>query len=73
VAEKWSKSKVIFTLKAPDKAGDYPLIGVYYYGTEKASPLGYENHPIYGKLIRGTYTGKSGRIKFSAPNVISVR
>ncbi|MCH7868807.1 MAG: hypothetical protein IH881_14015 [Myxococcales bacterium] len=73
VAGTWSKSKVIFTLKAPDKAGDFPLVGAYFYGTEKASPLGYETHPIYGKLIRGTYTGKSGRVKFSPAHVISVR
>ncbi len=73
VAGKWSSSKVIFTLKAPAKPGDYPLVGVYFYGTEKATPLGYENHPIYGKLIRGTYTGKSGRVKFTPAHVISVR
>ncbi|MCP5045306.1 MAG: hypothetical protein GY944_30120 [bacterium] len=73
VAGTWSKSKVIFTLRAPDKAGDYPLVGVYFYGTEKATPLGHETHPIYGKLIRGTYTGKSGRVKFSSPSVVSVR
>lgn len=72
-AGSWSKSKVIFTLKAPDTAGDLPLVAAYLYGTEKASPLGYETHPIYGKLIRGTYTGKSGRVKFSPANVISVR
>ncbi len=72
-AGSWSKSKVIFTLKAPDQAGDLPLVAAYFYGTEKASPLGYETHPIYGKLIRGTYTGKSGRVKFSSAHVISVR
>lgn len=73
VAGTWSKSKIIFTLKAPDKAGDYPLVGAYFYGTEKASPLGYETHPIYGKMVRGTYTGKSGRVKFSPKHIISVR
>ena len=73
VAGTWSKSKVIFTIRAPDKAGDYPLVGVYFYGTEKATPLGDEEHPIYGKLIRGTYTGKSGRVKFTPAHVISVR
>ena len=73
VAEKWSKSKVIFNMTAPAKAGDYPMVGVYYYGTEKATPLGHESHPIYGKLTRGTYTGKSGRVKFSTTHVISVR
>ena len=73
IAEKWAKSKVIFNIKAPAKPGDYPLVGVYYYGTEKATPLGYETHPIYGKMTRGTYTGKSGRVKFTASHVISVR
>ncbi|MBW2275333.1 MAG: hypothetical protein JRG96_18865 [Deltaproteobacteria bacterium] len=69
----WSKSKVIFTLRAPDKPGDYPLVGTYLYGTEKASPLGYEEHPIYGKLVRGTYQGKSGRVKFTPLHVITVK
>ena len=73
VAEKWSKSKIIFNMTAPMKPGDYPMVGVYYYGTEKATPLGYESHPIYGKMTRGTYTGKSGRVKFSTSHVISVR
>jgi hypothetical protein len=70
---KWAKSKVIFTMQAPDKAGEYPLVGVYFYGTEKASPLGFEEHPIYGKIPRGTYTGKSGRVKFSEVNMITVK
>lgn len=73
VAGTWSKSKVIFNLKAPDKPGDYPLVGTYFYGTEKATPLGYEEHPIYGKLIRGTYTGKSGRVRFTPTNMVNVR
>lgn len=69
----WSNSKIIFNLKAPAKAGDYPLVGAYFYGTEKATPLGYETHPIYGKQIRGTYTGKSGRVKFTPTNMVNVR
>jgi hypothetical protein len=73
VAGAWSKSKVIFTLRAPDKPGDYPLVGTYFYGTEKASPLGYEDHPIYGKLVRGTYQGKSGRVRFTPRHVITVK
>ena len=73
VAGSWSKSKIIFNLRAPEKVGEYPRVGAYFYGTEKATPLGYESHPIYGKLIRGTYTGKSGRVRFTPANVISVR
>lgn len=73
VSETWSKSKIIFNLKAPEKPGDYPLVAAYFYGTEKATPLGYEEHQIYGKLIRGTYTGKSGRVKFTPTIVVNVR
>ncbi len=73
VAGTWSKSKVIFTLRAPDRVGDLPLVGAYFYGTEGATPLGHEVHPIYGKLVRGTYTGKSGRVMFTPAHVISVR
>jgi len=71
--EKWSKSKVVFTLKAPDKPGDYPLVGAYFYGTEKASPLGYNEHPVYGKQVRGTYAGNSGRVKFTETRLIAVK
>jgi hypothetical protein len=73
VAGKWSQSQVIFTLKAPAEPGNYPLVGAYFYGTEKATPLGYSVHPLYGKSPRGGYTGKSGRVKFSAAHVITVK
>ena len=72
-AGKWSSAKVIFTLKAPQAPGDYPLVGAFIYGTEKSTPLGYSEHPIYGKQVRGTYAGKSGRIKFSEAKLITVR
>ena len=70
---KWARAKVIFTLKAPAEPGDYPLVGAYLYGTEKASSLGSTVHPLYGKQPRGGYTGKSGRVKFSASHVITVK
>jgi hypothetical protein len=70
---RWSASKVIYTLKAPDRVGDYPLVGVYLFGTEKATALGSSEHPIYGKQPLGGYGGKSGRVRFSAPVVISVK
>lgn len=72
-AGKWAKSKVIYTLQAPDRPGDYPLVGAYWYGTEKATALGSTVHPVYGKQPLGGYGGKSGRVKFSAPLVISVK
>lgn len=73
VAQKWSKSKVIFTLKAPDKPGDFPLVGAYFYGTEKATPLGYSVDALGRKRTRGSYTGNSGRVKFSDAHVITVK
>jgi hypothetical protein len=69
----WAESKVIFTLKAPDKAGVYPLVGVLFYGTEKASPLGYKTNPLGFKQVRGGFTGGSGRVKFSESHVINVK
>ena len=70
----WSRAKVIFTLKAPETPGDYPLGSVYLYGTEKASALGFTVHPIAGYAIpRGGFLGKSGRVKFSEAKVLSVR
>ena len=72
-AGKWSKSKVIYTLRAPERPGDYPLVGVYLFGTEKATALGSTEHPVYGKQPLGGYGGKSGRVKFTQSLVISVK
>lgn len=69
----WAKAKVIFTLKAPDKPGDYPLVGAFWFGTEKAIGLSTKANPMYGDQPLGGYTGKSGRVKFSTPHVISVK
>ncbi len=69
----WAKAKVIFTLKAPDKPGNYPLVGAYLFGTEKAIGLSTKSNPMYGDQPLGGYTGKSGRVKFSAEHVISVK
>jgi hypothetical protein len=70
---KWASARAIFTLKAPDKPGDYPLVGVFFYGTEKASPLGYKTNPLGLKQVRGTYAGGSGRVLFTPEHVITVK
>jgi hypothetical protein len=70
---KWAKSKVIYTLQAPERPGDYPLVGVYFYGTEKATKLGTVVHPVYGKQPLGGYGGKSGRVRFTPAVVITVK
>ncbi len=71
--EKWDSAEVIFTLRAPDRPGTYPLAGVYFYGTEKSSVLGYTTNEFGYKLPRGTYLGGSGRVRFTPQQQIDVR
>lgn len=72
-AGKWAKGKVIWTLRAPDEAGDYPLVAFYLYGTETAAALSTKSDPMYGDQPLGGYTGKSGRVKFTDEHVITVK
>ncbi|MFP6623470.1 MAG: hypothetical protein VCC20_08325 [Myxococcota bacterium] len=72
-AGQWSHSKIIYTLRAPERPGNYPIVGAYFYGTEKATALGSSEHPVYGKQPLGGYGGKSGRIQFTQPLVITVK
>jgi hypothetical protein len=71
--DKWYRAKIIFTLKAPMLVGDYPLVGTYYYGTETGAALSTKMHPELGAQPLGGAHGKSGRVKFSEPAVISVK
>lgn len=71
-AESWGGAKVIFTLKAPEKPGNYPLVGAYFYGTEKASPHGFKLTTVGWKMPRGTVSGGSGRVRFSDEHTITV-
>jgi len=61
----WSKGSVVFTLRAPERPGVYPLAAVYLYGTEKSSVLGYTTSPVGFKEPRGGFTGGSGRVLFT--------
>lgn len=72
-ANRWSRAKVIYTLRAPLTPGDYPLVGAYFYGTETGSTMSTRIHPQHGAQPLGGTLGKSGRIKFSKENMISVR
>lgn len=69
----WGSGKAIFTLKAPDRPGHYPLVGVYFYGTEKASALGTTVNTVGWKGPRGTTLGASGRVRFSDVHTITVK
>ncbi len=72
-ADKWSRAKIIFTLRAPTEEGDYPIVGAYFYGTETATALSSWVHPEYGPQPLGGTLGKSGRVKFSNAAIISVK
>lgn len=69
----WSRAKVIFSLRAPLEAGDYPLVGAYFYGTEKAAALSTRQTPDRGPQPLGGFSGASGRIKFSERVLVSVK
>jgi hypothetical protein len=72
-SQSWAKAKVIFTLKAPETAGEYPLAGAFFYGTEKAIPMSTKKNPVYGDQPLGGYTGKSGRVRFTEAHIITVK
>lgn len=69
----WASGKVIYTVRAPDKPGDYPLVAFFLYGTEKAIPLSTKSNPMYGDQPLGGYAGKSGRVRFTPEQVITVK
>jgi hypothetical protein len=68
----WARASVVFTLRAPDRAGVYPLAAVYLYGTEKSTVLGYTTDPLGSKEPRGGFTGASGRVLFTPVQSIRV-
>jgi hypothetical protein len=72
-ARSWAKASVVFTLRAPERPGVYPLAAVYLYGTEKASVLGYTTNPVGYKEPRGGFTGGSGRVLFTPVQSIKVQ
>jgi hypothetical protein len=72
-AKSWSKASVVFTLRAPDHPGVYPLAAVFLYGTEKSSVLGYTTDPVGMKEPRGGLTGGSGRVLFTPVQSITVK
>lgn len=69
----WAKASVVFTLRAPERPGVYPLAAVYFYGTEKSTVLGYTTTPAGFKEPRGGFTGGSGRVIFTAVQSIKVQ
>jgi hypothetical protein len=72
-SDKWARAKIIFTLKAPEEIGDYPLVGAYFYGTETGVSLSTRMDPVSGPQPLGGALGNSGRVKFSKTAVITVK
>jgi hypothetical protein len=68
----WSSAKVVFSLRAPDRPGNYPLAAAYLYGTEKSTILGYTTNSMGRKSVRGGFTGGSGRVMFSPLSQVRV-
>ena len=69
----WASASVLFTLRAPDRPGSYPLAAVYWYGTEKSTVLGYTTDPLGREEVRGGYGGGSGRVLFTEVSTIEVQ
>jgi hypothetical protein len=72
-AKKFDSAEVIFTLRAPDRPGTYPLAAAFWYGTEKSTLLGYTTNAMGQKEIRGGFTGGSGRVMFTKVQQIKVQ
>jgi hypothetical protein len=60
----FSSVSATFRLRAPGAPGEYPLAGVFLYGTEKASPHG-AVESLQGRRPLGGFSGNGGRVKFS--------
>jgi mono/diheme cytochrome c family protein len=71
--DQFARARVVFTLRAPDREGSYPLAAVYLYGTEKSSVLGHTTDAQGRKQVRGGFDGGSGRVLFTPVSRIQVR
>lgn len=68
----FDSTKVQWTLRAPVDPGTYTMAAVFFYGTEKASPLGTVEQ-LGRKMPKGGFLAHSGRIMFSKVHTITVR
>jgi hypothetical protein len=71
--ERFATARVVFTLRAPDRPGSYPLAAVFLYGTEKSTVLGYTTDAEGNERVRGGLDGGSGRVLFTPVRRIEVR
>jgi hypothetical protein len=71
--ERFARARVVFTLRAPERPGSYPLAAVFLYGTEKSTVLGYTTDAEGNEHVRGGFDGGSGRVLFTPVRRIEVR
>lgn len=69
----WDSAEVVFTLRAPDRPGSYPLAAAFLYGTEKSTVLGFTTNAVGWKEVRGGLGGGSGRVMFTPLQQIEVK
>jgi hypothetical protein len=72
-AKKFAGGTATWTVKAPQEPGTYSVTAVFFFGTEKASPVGSVTTPTGAVLPKGGGFGNSGRIMFAKPVTITVR
>jgi hypothetical protein len=70
---RFARARVVFTLRAPDRPGAYPLAAFFLYGTEMSSVLGYTTDAEGREQVRGGFDGGSGRVLFTPVRRIEVR
>lgn len=68
----FGQARVVWNLRAPLQPGTYPLAAAYFYGTEKASPLGTVTDALGRRRPRGGLGGASGRVVFTPVREIQV-
>lgn len=68
----FDSTKVQWTLRAPIDPGIYTMAAVFFYGTEKASPIGTVEQ-LGRKMPKGGFLAHSGRVMFSQVQTITVR
>lgn len=69
---RYDQAEVEWTLRAPTDPGTYTMAAAFFYGTEKASPIG-TIEQFGQKLPKGGFLGHSGRVMFSDVHTITVQ
>jgi hypothetical protein len=72
-AKQFAGGKATWTVKAPQEPGTYSMTAAFFYGTEKASPVGSVTTPTGAVQPKGGGFGASGRIVFAKPVAVTVR